>query len=131
QEERDLSAGSRAMEAQYANQKSMSDAALVSLHDQLVGEARPRLLLLLGASAFLLLIGLANALNLLMVRLAIRQHELALRVALGATPWRLVQQVLIESLLLAGLAAAAGVWLAALAVRAVTSAPASVLPRAN
>jgi predicted permease len=131
QAQRDLSAVSRAMKTEYGNQTAMSDAVIVVLRDQMVGDARPRLLLLLGASAFLLLIGLANALNLLMVRLAIRQHELALRVALGATPWRLVQQVLIESALLVGIAAVAGLWLAALAVRAVTTAPASVLPRAN
>jgi predicted permease len=131
QARRDLSAVSRAMKVEYGNQTAMSDAALVSLRDQLVGEARPRLLLLLGASAFLLIIGLANALNLLMARLAVRQPELALRVALGASPWRLVQQVLIESALLVGIAAVGGLWFAALAVRAVVAAPASVLPRAE
>jgi predicted permease len=131
QAQHDLSAVSRAMKIEYGNETSMSDATLVGLRDQMVGAVRPRLLLLLGASAFLLLIGLANALNLLMARLAIRQHELALRVALGATPWRLVQQVLIESSLLVGIAAAAGLWFAALAVRAVAAAPASVLPRAD
>jgi predicted permease len=88
-------------------------------------------LLLLGASGFLLLIGLANALNLLMARLAIRQNELAVRVALGATPWRLIRQVLMESALLVGIAAAAGLWFAALVVRGVVAAPASVLPRAD
>jgi putative ABC transport system permease protein len=131
QAQRDLSAVSRAMKVEYGNQTSMSDALLVGLRDQMVGEARPRLLLLLGASAFLLLIGLANALNLLMARLAIRQPELALRVALGAAPWRIVQQVLIESALLVGVAAAAGLWFAALTVRLVVAAPASVLPRAD
>ncbi|HEY2375490.1 MAG TPA: ABC transporter permease [Gemmatimonadaceae bacterium] len=131
QAQRDLSVVSRAMKIEYGNQTSMSDATLVGLRDEMVGAVRPRLLLLLGASAFLLLIGLANALNLLMARLAIRQHELAMRVALGATPWRLVQQVLIESALLVGIAAAAGLWFAALAVRAVVAAPASVLPRAD
>lgn len=131
QAQRDLSAVSRALKIEYGNQTSMSDALLVGLRDQMVGAVRPRLLLLLGASSFLLLIGLANALNLLMARLAIRQHELALRVALGATPWRLVQQVLIESALLVGIAAAAGLWFATLAIRAVAAAPASVLPRAD
>jgi predicted permease len=131
QAQRDLSAVSRALKIEYGNQTSMSDAVLVGLRDQMVGEVRPRLLLLLGASGFLLLIGLANALNLLMARLAIRQQELALRAALGATPWRLIQQVLIESALLVGIAAIAGLWFAALAVHAVVAAPASVLPRAD
>jgi len=129
--QRDLSAASRAIKIEYGNQTWMSDAVLVSLRDQMVGDARPKLLLLLGASAFLLLIGHANALNLLMARLAIRQPELALRVALGATPWRLVQQVLIESALLVGIAAAAGLWIAALIVGVVAAAPSSVLPRAD
>jgi predicted permease len=131
QARRELSAVSRALKIEYGNQTAMSDALVVGLRDQMVGDVRPRLLLLLGASGFLLLIGLANALNLLMARLAIRRHELALRVALGATPWRLVQQVLIESALLVGIAAAAGLWFAALAVRTVAAAPVSVLPRAD
>lgn len=129
--QRDVSAVSRAMKIEYGNQTWMSDAALVGLQDQMVGDARPKLLLLLGASAFLLLIGLANALNLLMARLAIRQPELALRIALGATPWRLVRQVLMEAAVLVGIAAAAGVGFAALTVRVVIAAPASVLPRAD
>ena len=131
QAQRDLSAVSRQMKVEYGNQTSMSDAVLVGLREQMIGAVRPRLLLLLGASAFLLLIGLANALNLLMARLAIRQHELALRVALGATPWRLVQQVLIESALLVGTAALLGLTFATLAIRLVAAAPASVLPRAD
>ncbi|HEX6814179.1 MAG TPA: ABC transporter permease [Gemmatimonadaceae bacterium] len=128
---RDLSAVSRQMKAEYGNQTAMSDATLVGLREQMVGDVRPRLFLLLGASAFLLLIGLANALNLMATRLVARRSELAVRVALGAAPVRLVRQVLVESSVLVGLAAFAGVWLAAVAVRLVVAAPASALPRAG
>jgi putative ABC transport system permease protein len=131
QAQRDLSSVSRAMKSEYGNETSMSDAALVGLRDQMVGDVRPRLLMLLGASAFLLLIGLANALNLMMARLAVRENELAVRVALGATPWRVIQQVLIEAALLVAVSAAGGFWFAALCVRAAAAAPASVLPRAD
>lgn len=128
---RDLSAVSRQMKAEYGNQTAMSDATLVGLREQMVGDVRQRLFLLLGASAFLLLIGLANALNLMATRLVARRSELAVRVALGAAPVRLVRQVLVESSVLVGLAAFAGVWLAAVAVRLVVAAPASALPRAG
>ncbi|HEV2181075.1 MAG TPA: FtsX-like permease family protein, partial [Gemmatimonadaceae bacterium] len=104
---------------------------LVGLRDQMVGDVRPRLFMLLGASAFLLLIGLANALNLMTTRLVVRRSELAVRVALGAAPARLVRQVLVESSVLVGLAAFVGVWLAVVAVRLVVLAPASALPRAG
>ena len=127
--QRDLSAVSRAMKVEYGNQTTMSDAMLVGLREQMVGGVRPRLLMLLGASGFLLLIGLANALNLMTTRLAVRRSELAVRVALGAAPSRLVRQVLVESSVLVGLAAFAGVWLALLIVRLVVAAPVSALPR--
>ena len=128
---RDLSSVSREMKAEYGNQTSMSDAMLVGLRDQMVGDARPRLLVLLGASGFLLLIGLANALNLMMARLAIRRNELAVRVALGASPYRLVRQILVESALLVSVAALAGLWLVVVVVHLVVAAPASTLPRAD
>ncbi|HET7373989.1 MAG TPA: ABC transporter permease [Gemmatimonadaceae bacterium] len=128
---RDLSSVSREMKFEYGNQTSMSDALLVGLRDQMVGDARPRLLILLGASAFLLLIGLGNALNLMMARLAIRRNELAVRVALGASPYRLLRQVLVESALLVVVAALAGVWLVVVVVHLVVAAPGSILPRAD
>jgi hypothetical protein len=119
------------MKAEYGNTTSMSDATFIALRDQMVGEARPRLLILLGASGFLLLIGLANALNLMTARLAVRRNELAVRVALGATPYRLIRQVLVESALLVGIAALVGFWLVVVTVHLAVAAPASVLPRAD
>src|SRR6185312_11665209 len=128
---RDLRAVSRQMKTEYGNQTAMSDAMLIGLHEQMVGKVRPRLLMLLGASPFLLVIGLANALNLMTTRLVVRRSELAVRGALGAAPGRLVRQVLVESSVLVGFAAIIGVWLAVLVVRLVAAAPASALPRAG
>lgn len=126
---RDLSAVSRELKREYGNQTSMSDGTLIGLREQIVGDVRGRLYMLLAASAFLLLIGLANAVNLLMARLALRQGEIALRMALGASAWRVTRQVLAESAVLVGSAAIVGMLIALAGVRLVVGASATMLPR--
>jgi putative ABC transport system permease protein len=82
------------------------------MRQHLVSEVRPAILALMGAVIFLLLIACANVANLLLVRASLRERELAVRAAIGATWWHLARQMLAEAFLLAAIGAIAGLGLA-------------------
>src|SRR5215813_10519016 len=102
---------------------------LEPLHKYLVAEVRPAILALTGAVIFLLLIACANVANLLLVRASQRERELAIRAALGGSWRRLIRQMLVEALLLAGAGTLLGLGLAWYGIRQLLAIAPANLPR--
>jgi putative ABC transport system permease protein len=125
----ELSGIARRLHERYGDKIWLADMAVIPLHEVLVGRTRTPLLLLLGASGFLLMIACANVVNLLLARAASRTRELSLRIALGAGRGRLIQQSLTESLVLSLAGGTLGVLFARAGVDLLLEIQAGNLPR--
>ena len=104
-------------------------ARLEPMKKNVVAEVRPTILALLGAVVFLLLIACVNVANLLMVRASLRERELSVRTALGASRWRLMRQMLVESVVIAGGGTVVGLLLARVGIHQLIVMGPSNLPR--
>jgi putative ABC transport system permease protein len=121
----------RRLKQRYGEATNMVDVRVVRLQDEIVGNARPALLVLLGAVGLLLLVACANVANLLLAQAAGRKRELAVRVALGASRGQLTGQFIAESLLLSAAGSLAGMPLAVWGVRVLVAVEPGKLPRAE
>jgi putative ABC transport system permease protein len=105
----DLSRVAAALETQYPTSNLGWGVDVQSLREYLSGNIRPVLMLMMASVAFVLLIACANVANLMLARAAVRSKEMAVRVAMGATVWQVIRQMLTESLIIALAGAALGV----------------------
>ena len=129
QAQAEMNAISSRLEQQFPEDDKGWGAVVVPLHDDMVSDVRPALLVLLGAVAFVLLIASVNVANLALARTFSRQKEIAIRTALGASSVRVLRQVLTESVLLALAGGALGLTWASAGIRLIMAFLADKLPR--
>ncbi len=115
------------IEQQFNDSHAGVKARVVPLQEEVIGNVRPILLVLLGAVGFVLLIACANVASLLLTRSLARQKEVAIRSALGASRWRVIRQLLTESILLSLAGGIAGLLIALWGVPALVA----VLPQSQ
>jgi predicted permease len=119
----------RALAQQYPDTNASHSAKVFRLKEDAVSSIRPTLLLLAGAVGFVLIIACANVATLLLARSVARRREFAIRIALGANRWRVVRQLLTESVLLSLGAAVIGLPLAYWGTKLALAATPGSLPR--
>jgi predicted permease len=127
----DLKRVNAALAEAYPNVDGNIKANLMTLKDEMVGDMRPALLVLLGAVGFVLLIACVNVGNLLLARSTSRQREFSVRAALGAGQTRILRQLLTESVLLSLLGGVFGLILAKWGTTAALAAVPQTVPRAE
>ncbi len=113
----------------YPQAKGGWGVLLVPLHEQFFSNVRPLMVMLMGAATLLLLIACANLTSLMLARILSRRSELAVRLALGASSWRVGRQLLIECLVLTTCGAGLGLLLARFCIQAVKALAPGDLPR--
>jgi predicted permease len=127
----DLSTVSARLEQQYPEDDKGWGATVVPLREQIVGDVRPALLVLLGAVAFVLLIACANVANLVLAKTLARRKEIAIRTSLGASRAVVLRQILAEALLLSLAGGALGLLLARISITLIQKFLADRLPPAT
>ncbi len=108
----DMTSIAKQLEVQYPVSNRGQGASVMPLYEEIVGDIRPILLVLLGGAGLLLVIACVNVSSLLLVRSEARKREIAVRGALGASPTRLVRQFITEALVLVITGGALGLWCA-------------------
>jgi putative ABC transport system permease protein len=127
----EISALSRSLKSRYGDATWMSDATALPLREQLTATSRPTVLILFGAALLLLAIACLNVSNLLLARVATRRREMAVRLAIGASRWRVARQLLAEAIVLCAAGGVLGLFLAFAGVRALVALQPGNLPRVD
>lgn len=127
----EMNAAMHQLAREHPNNATGWSVLVVPLQKEIVGRSEQMLFVLLGAVALVLLLACVNAANLLLARATSRQREIAVRAAVGADRWRLIRQMLTESVLLASVGAALGAILAVAGVKALTAVLPADFPRSG